>query len=175
MERRVVAASVAVLFGTAGFAPAQQAVILVRHAEKASGGGQDPGLSDAGEARANALATSLRDAGVDAIYTTEYLRTRKTAEPLARAIGKRTAVIEDDTIAALAERHKDQVVVIVAHSGVVKSVPTYVDQITGRKNGIVLGENDFDQMFILVPKRDGKWSVTRARYGAASRAPAGKR
>lgn len=169
MERRVIAASLAVLVGMSSLAVAQQAVIVVRHAEKSSAPGQDPPLSEAGEARARALAAGLKDAGVDAVYTTEYLRTRKTAEPLAKAIGKDSAVMRDDTIATLGERHKDQVVLIVAHSGVVKSVSTYVDEITGRKNGIVLGENDFDQMFILMRKKDGGWSVIRTRYGAPSR------
>jgi broad specificity phosphatase PhoE len=167
MEPRMIAASLAVLFGMSSLAFAQQAVIVVRHAEKSAAPGQDPPLSEAGEARAKALAASLKDAGVDAIYTTEYLRTRKTAEPLAKAIGKESALLRDDTIATLGERHRNQVVLIVAHSGVVKSVSTYVDQITGRKNRIDLGENDIDQMFILIPKKDGGWSITRARYGAS--------
>jgi len=154
--------------GQVGFG--QQAVIVVRHAEKSAepGAGQDPPLSPAGEARARALAEHLKDAHVDAVYATEYKRTRLTAEPLAKAVGQTVGLIGDEVIGALRERRKDQVVVIVAHAGTVKGVSTYVDQITGQKNNIVLGESDFDQMFILTPKKDGAWSIIRARYGKTS-------
>src|SRR5205823_820783 len=65
---------------------AQEAVFLVRHAEKADLS-KDAALSAAGEARARALAERLREAGVTAIYTSEYRRTKQTAQPLARALG----------------------------------------------------------------------------------------
>ena len=60
-------------------------MFLVRHAERADAGmaaakmaGRDPDLSDAGKARANALAAMLKDARITAIFTTEYKRTRQT-------------------------------------------------------------------------------------------------
>ena len=47
----------------------------------------DPDLSDVGRTRAQALATALKDAGVTAIFVTEYKRTQQTAEPLAKLLG----------------------------------------------------------------------------------------
>src|SRR5690242_4194887 len=44
-------------------------VIVVRHAEKATGQSDDPHLSDAGDVRARSLARSLEDAGVSAVIT----------------------------------------------------------------------------------------------------------
>ncbi|HEU0080180.1 MAG TPA: histidine phosphatase family protein, partial [Longimicrobiaceae bacterium] len=61
-------------------------VVVVRHAEKAAAGGQDPELSEAGAARAGALAAALADAGVDAVVTTQLRRTRLTAQPLMREL-----------------------------------------------------------------------------------------
>lgn len=58
-------------------------VYLVRHAEKAVEPGSDPRLSEAGKARAQALAATLADSGVQLILVTPYRRTRDTAEPLA--------------------------------------------------------------------------------------------
>ena len=63
---------------------AQHVVFLVRHAEQASGS-DDPPLTEAGQRRARALVTVLKDAGLTAIYVSELQRTMQTAEPLAQA------------------------------------------------------------------------------------------
>src|SRR5690348_17209435 len=55
------------------------AVILVRHAEKASQTESDPVLSEAGTQRAKDLAAALADAGVGSVITTQLQRTRLTA------------------------------------------------------------------------------------------------
>src|SRR5262245_7501052 len=58
-------------------------VLVVRHAEKASPTAPDPSLSTAGRARARALAHVAGAASVDAIYVTQFKRTKETAAPLA--------------------------------------------------------------------------------------------
>src|SRR5512141_2573171 len=68
----------------------QTTVILVRHAEKAvsnSAMTSDVPLSETGTARARELARGLGAVHIDAIYTPQYLRTKQTAEPLAKALG----------------------------------------------------------------------------------------
>src|SRR5258706_16461479 len=57
-------------------------VFLVRHAERIADG-EDPALTAVGEARAQALATTLRESGITVIITTQWRRTRDTAKPLA--------------------------------------------------------------------------------------------
>lgn len=67
--------------------PAQASlIVLVRHAEK-SAERSDPGLTRGGEKRAADLAGALEGARLTAIYTTQYRRTRLTAEPVAHAQG----------------------------------------------------------------------------------------
>jgi phosphohistidine phosphatase SixA len=106
-------------------------VYLVRHAEKADGWPADRELdalwplSDAGEARAETLATRLKDAGIAAIYTSRTTRTLQTGLPLLRAAGL-SAVADDATIkpdqmagflARLREKHAaDRAVLIIGHS-----------------------------------------------------------
>ena len=76
------------LFGFfAAAAAAQSTIFIVRHAEKAESGGTDPDLSEPGKARAESLANILKDAGITAIYTTEFKRTQETAAPLAKILG----------------------------------------------------------------------------------------
>jgi hypothetical protein len=83
-----------VIFGSAfgAFAQSSQpmlpaAVVLVRHAEKSAVQTDDPELTAAGTRRAEDLATALSGTGVSANITTQFLRTRKTAEPLAARLG----------------------------------------------------------------------------------------
>src|ERR1700720_2165791 len=67
-------------------ATVQSTIFIVRHAEKADAT-KDSDLSEAGRARAEALAKMLKDAKINAIYATEFKRTQQTAAPLAKALG----------------------------------------------------------------------------------------
>ena len=78
--------SLCVLMG-ASVVHGQQTILLLRHAERSEYESRDGVLSEAGEARARALARLLQDAGVTAIYTSQLKRTIQTAEPLAKALG----------------------------------------------------------------------------------------
>jgi broad specificity phosphatase PhoE len=66
-------------------APAQEAILLVRHAEQTAP--PDVVLTEAGHRRAATLALRLKDAGINAIFTTTAVRTQETAVPTARALG----------------------------------------------------------------------------------------
>ncbi len=68
-------------------------IYLVRHAEKAAEPASDPPLLEAGTKRAEGLAHTLGSAGVKTIYTSQYLRTKQTAEPLAKRLGVAPTVV----------------------------------------------------------------------------------
>ncbi len=103
----------------AGPAAAQQAVILVRHAEKADSS-KDSALSEAGQARAEALAVLVAPLGITAVYASEYRRARLTAEPAAAALGLKVQTYAAGDAAGLAERlrtrHAGDTVLVIGRS-----------------------------------------------------------
>jgi broad specificity phosphatase PhoE len=107
-------------------AAAQQAstvVIVVRHADKDTIPKADPPLTAAGVARAKALAAALADAGVQAVITTELLRSRETARPLAEARGLTTTTVPHGSdiaqhaqaVAAAVRKLRGKTVLVVGH------------------------------------------------------------
>ena len=72
------------LYLLAGAADSAPVTFIVRHAEKATTGGDDPDLSLAGQKRAEALARILNDSQITSVFVTEFKRTQETAVPTAR-------------------------------------------------------------------------------------------
>lgn len=100
-------------------------VVLVRHAEKLSED-KDPGLSEAGRARAERLAGMLESAGLSAIYVSEAKRTQETAAPVASATGIEPRVVSTDQASRLLRRlkwrHRSDVVLVVGHSNTLPAI-----------------------------------------------------
>jgi broad specificity phosphatase PhoE len=146
-----------------------QLVLIVRHAEKAPEPGGDVPLTDAGRARAEALAEALAHARVDAIVTTQFRRTRETAGPLARRLQLTTRVVEagGDTRAharavADAVRGAGRTVLVVGHSN---TVPAIIAALGGPRLE-ELCESDYDNLFVLAMPAGGAPGLTQSRYGA---------
>jgi len=142
------------LLALAAPAAAQQVIFVVRHAERAdtSDGSApmmatDPDLSPAGKARAESLATMLKDARVASIYTTQYKRTKQTAEPLAKALGLTPVEVNSREVAAVVEKLKaGENALIVGHSN---SVGAIIKQL-GVTEPVTLSDDDYDNLFIVV-------------------------
>ena len=133
-------------------AGAQSTLFLVRHAEAAgdTSGGKNPDLSEAGRARAERLATVLKDAGIAAVFTTEFARTQGTAAPLARAAGvELTVVPAADSTRTLVAKLKEQGrnALVVGHSN---TLPEIIKAL-GVSTPVKIEGSDFDQLFVVVP------------------------
>jgi phosphohistidine phosphatase SixA len=143
---------------------AQSTVFVVRHAERADAGKPvaDPDLSPMGHARAEALASVLKDAGITAIFVTQLRRTQQTAGPLAKALGLTpVALTPDDTPGLIArlEKHTGHALVV-GHSN---TVPEIVKQL-GVASPVTVADTDFDHLFVVVRAVDGQRSVIHLRY-----------
>jgi broad specificity phosphatase PhoE len=149
-------------------------VLVARHAERADAGGSmsaDPPLSAAGRDRAGRLAEYLRHAGVSAVYTTQYVRTRETGEPTAKAAGIQVSVapVERGTPSAayvkqLAARilaeHKGQVVLVVGHSN---TTPELVAAL-GAPAVPPIPDSDYGDLYIVQVKPNGTATLIRAKF-----------
>jgi phosphohistidine phosphatase SixA len=80
---------------------------LVRHAEKQSDGGRDPGLTTAGMDRARKLADRLQNKDIVDIWSSDYKRTRSTAEPLLEELNLDLKIYDPGNLPALAEQLRD--------------------------------------------------------------------
>lgn len=170
------------LLATSVYAPCDLAaqpslVIVVRHAEKAAEGGSDPSLSDAGKARAQALADALAMTTPTAIIVTSLKRTVETAAVISAKSGVVPTVIVisggpkhvDDVAAAV--RKASGVVLVVGHSN---TVPAIVTALGGPKLPD-LCDASYATMFVVRPGGEGKAAqVVRAQYGAADGATVAK-
>ena len=149
-------------------------VVLVRHAEKAAAGGRDPELSEAGTARADALAAALADAGVDAVVTTDLRRTQLTAAPLLRELKLAPEVVpaggpdHPNAVADAARRHTGKTVLVVGHSNTVPAIVTAL----GAGPMHELCDHEYSGLFVVVLRPGSEPALIRSRYGAPDPAPA---
>ena len=140
-------------------ATAQSTILIVRHAEKADAT-KDPDLSEAGRARSEGLAKTLRDANITAIYATEFKRTQQTAAPLAKALGITVATLPAKDNAALIAKLRASTgnTLVVGHGD---TVPDLIKAL-GISDPINIAENDYDNLFVVV--LDEKPHLIRLHY-----------
>lgn len=132
----------------------------------------DPMLTDAGEARARALMTIARDAGVTAVITTQFTRTRETARPAAEALGitpdvaraSGSAAQHGQDVARMVQAHAGGVVLVVGHSN---TIPAIVAAL-GAPQPPPICDSEYDGLYIVVVPASGPAHLIRGRYGKPS-------
>jgi broad specificity phosphatase PhoE len=165
-------------FGLAWFFESQATttVIFVRYADRAAGQGENPGLSSAGQARAEELARVVGDidvvAGVDAIFATQYRVTQETAEPLARRLHipvlSADANDVDGLLRKILKDYKGRVVLVVTHT---ERLPELIRELHGSKKVPDMADDEYDNLYIVSIPWYGKVKTLRLKYGAPFVAP----
>jgi len=160
---------VAGLFALPTAARAQKVVFVVRHAEKISE--TDQRLTEAGRARAARLARMLKDSGVGAVYATDTERTRDTVKPLADALGLAITLYDTGAtmagpadarpfVARLRKEHGNDTVLVAGHSN---TIPDLLKAL-GCSEAVSIAADEYDDIFIVVPRADGTATLVRLRY-----------
>lgn len=144
-------------------------VFLVRHAEKASIPADDPPLLESGKARAEELLQVLQKAGVKRIYTSELLRTKQTAEPLAKHLGIESVTISiknnlQESFKETARRiyeNPGENILVVGHSN---TVPEIIKAL-GVNIDLTIDEKEYDNLFVVTIYAKGQAKLTQLKYG----------
>lgn len=148
-------------------ASAADLVFLARHAEKADvaagdPSARDPDLSPAGRERAEALASVLKDAKLTAVFSTDYKRTRLTAEPVAKRFGLTIQFYDPKDVVGLVHRLKATagMVLVIGHSN---TVPEALKAL-GVQEEVMITETEFDNLFLVDRPNTPDPTFMRLRY-----------
>jgi broad specificity phosphatase PhoE len=122
-------------------------IFIVRHAEKATTGGNDPDLSVAGQKRAEALARILKDSQITAVFVTEFKRTQETAASTAKAAHVNTTVVPANDVAGLAAKVRalNGNALVVGHGN---TIPDLMKAL-GITTPISIPEDDYSEIFVV--------------------------
>ena len=147
------------LFSTGNAALAQYkklTVILLRHAEKDISEESDtmnPELSAAGKLRAEKFAEIADKYQPDAIYSTDYIRTRATVRPLARKRRMMTQIYDARSLAAMNDlilSGKIKRLVVVGHNNTTSAL---VNMLLKQEKYKKLDESEYDKIFVVKIRR----------------------
>jgi 2,3-bisphosphoglycerate-dependent phosphoglycerate mutase len=130
--------------------------ILVRHAEKESDGTRDPELSAEGKLRAERFAALVSKTNIDAIYSTDFKRTRNTVTPLALAKALRVntySSMKAADLEALLAKHTHSTIVLAGHSN---TIPEIANALVGEKKFAQFSDDDYGNVLIITVSTVGK-------------------
>ena len=127
---------------------------IVRHAEKEAASSNmtsDVPLSAAGKERAEALKQELQHKHIRRIYSTNYIRTRETAQPLSSATGVAIETYDprDTTFTGRLKDLKKGNTLIVGHSNTVDDL---VNRLTGKQLLQDLPDTQYGDLFVVTKK-----------------------
>jgi broad specificity phosphatase PhoE len=140
-------------------------ILLVRHAEKTTVPADNPVLNEQGKSRAEDLIRILGNAGIQAIYTSQYDRTRLTAEPIAKNLSITIRQIDaqktPELVKEVLSKNKGQTVLIVGHSN---SIPEIIQAFGGPAMDEI-DETQYDNLFVLTLCNSGA-RLLKLKYGS---------
>ncbi len=171
-RNQIIVLYTAIAIGLAWFFESQATttIIFFRHAEQTSHDEADPPLSEAGQRRVAELTRQLVDAdvvaGIDAIYSTPYIRSLETARPLADQldlpINTYSADDTEEILDTILKNHKGKIILVIGHSS---TLPVLIANLGASKKVPTIAQNEFDNIYIISIPWFGKTKTIRLRIG----------
>lgn len=152
-------------------------VYLVRHAERADEPRQDPPLTEKGALRSKELARILGKANVKAIITSQFLRTKQTAEAVSKQANvpvtsvslslnpSNPRMISEQSTAEVTNKILErggESVLVIGHSN---SIPDVIKMLGGDVTPAI-DEKKYDDLFVVTVYAKGKAKVAHMKYGS---------
>lgn len=132
---------------------------LIRHAEKdrSDQSNTDPNLTEKGLKRAANWADYFKDLKFDMVYTTDFNRTKQTAEPTAKANGLDMQLYHPSeiNIDEFIKNTKGKTVLIVGHSN---TIPKFVNELIDETKYGDIEDNNNSNLYKVSISKDGKSS-----------------
>ncbi len=171
-RNQIIVLYTAIAIGLAWFFESQATttIIFFRHAEQTSHDEADPPLSEAGQRRVAELTRQLVDAdvvaGIDAIYSTPYIRSLETARPLADQldlpINSYAADDTEEILDTILKDHKGKIILVIGHSN---TLPVLIANLGASKKVPAIAQNEFDNIYVISIPWFGKTKTIRLRIG----------
>ena len=138
--------------------------ILSRHAEVLSG--SNPNLSVAGLARADSLVKELNSYNLDAVYSSDYNRTKQTATPTATdkslTVDIYNAFALDNFVDSVLSKHLHKTILVVGHSN---TTPDIINILLDSIQYSNIPESEYDNLYFVEVIQKGDATVTHIKYG----------
>ena len=123
---------------------------FIRHAEKdrSDNFNEDPHLTEIGEMRANYWSSIFDNIPFDAVYSTDYKRTKETAQPTATKNNLELSIYSPDDInlETFLDETKGKNILIVGHSN---TTPYFVNAIIGEKKYSDMEDDNNGNLYIV--------------------------
>ena len=121
---------------------------FIRHAEKVKAEDSNPELSSEGELRAKKWAEIFEDISFEAIYTTNFIRTRNTALPTAKDQELELSFYSPGKLdyEKFLSETKGKIVLIVGHSN---TTPAFVNKLIGTEKYKLIDHDSFGNLYIV--------------------------
>ena len=123
---------------------------LIRHAEKDISNPTDknPNLSSIGVQRAESWTKILKNASFDAVYSTDYNRTKQTAKPISETNNLETINYDLNTFdfEKFKSETKGKTIIIVGHSN---TTPLFVNAFIGSQKYQQIKESNYSNLYII--------------------------
>jgi broad specificity phosphatase PhoE len=130
----------------------QTTYYVVRHAEKATEPRKDPVLTPEGEQRAERLKEIMLTKDIDKVFSSDYVRTKRTAQPTASALNLPVELYDPSNqgsfIKALKTFRKNAL--IVGHSNTIRYVINGLTEEETLKQD--LQDDEYSNLFIITRK-----------------------
>jgi len=147
----------------------QTTIILLRHAEKdttiqgSTTMNANPPLSEKGKHRAIRLISELKNYHPDLIYSTDYIRTKSTIQPIAQKFNKEILIYNVKEQSKLANELlaiENKTIIVVGHSN---TIPLLANMIMQQNLFTLMDDNDYKHYWIITIK-NGKATACIKEY-----------